>query len=351
MQKSELNRIVEESTRKLMQISVPPVRYGILVDVLRRDIDDPVLQRTISECRTYPMRLKLLDTLREDGTWPISKQRKIAEDAGPGPPIGWTYITMLRNLYELGECCSTKDDGRIRASIERILGWQTKEGYIPGPWSPALPLPQYNGFALRNIVRLGLLDDRRVDRLVKWLVKVQRPDGGWNIPFLEDVKYLPKYRYMSTDDFTELIERGEVSGYDPADHFDTPSCIWTTLMVVRGFIQTTSLEKMKATRRGAEFFLDRFFQRNYHSSFYKSEKNWTMLKYPTYFGSGLCALDILTFMGYGPEDPRMDKPIKWLLNARSRDGFWHRSDRPHPVTDQWISVIALSILDRYARAM
>ena len=108
---------------------------------------------------------------------------------------------------------------------------------------------------------------------------------------------------------------------------------------------------MKATWKGAEFFLDRFFQRNYHSVFYKSEANWTMLKYPTYFGSGLCALDILTYMGFGPDDPRMDKPIRWLLGARSKDGFWHRFERPQPVTDQWITVIALSALSRYARAL
>ncbi len=44
MQKSELNRIVEESTRKLMQISVPPVRYWLLYDVMKKSIKDPILR-------------------------------------------------------------------------------------------------------------------------------------------------------------------------------------------------------------------------------------------------------------------------------------------------------------------
>ena len=82
MQRSELSRIVEDSSRKLLQISVPPVRYYLLYDVMKKSFDDPILAHTIEECKNYPMRLKLLGTIREDGTWPISKQRLKVEDAG-----------------------------------------------------------------------------------------------------------------------------------------------------------------------------------------------------------------------------------------------------------------------------
>ena len=45
----------------------------------------------------------------------------------------------------------------------------------------------------------------------------------------------------------------------------------------------------------------------------------------------------------------MDKPIRWLLGARSKDGFWSQSDRPHPEKDLWITEVALSVLARYSR--
>ena len=57
----------------------------------------------------------------------------------------------------------------------------------------------------------------------------------------------------------------------------------------------------------------------------------------------------LAALGFGPGDERMDKPIRWLLGARSKDGFWSRSDRPHPGTDMWITEVALSSLIRYSR--
>ncbi|MEM0344193.1 MAG: hypothetical protein QXU73_08140, partial [Thermoplasmata archaeon] len=97
----EIDRVVSETSRKLLQVAVPPVKYWLLVDTLGFDHDDPLVRRTVEECKVWPPRVKILETLRPDGTWPISKARKMAEDAGPGPPVGWTYITMLRNLQLL----------------------------------------------------------------------------------------------------------------------------------------------------------------------------------------------------------------------------------------------------------
>ncbi len=351
MRRSELEQIVEESSARLLRSAVPPVRYWLLSDVLKMDERDPVLERTIEECRHYPPTVRLLETLQEDGTWPIPRQRKIAEDAGPGPPVGWTYTTMLRNLYELGECCTTKDDDRVMTTVERILGWQSEEGYIPGPTYPTIPSPQHNGLALRCIMRLGVNDDPRVRRIFDWLAARQRPDGGWVIPYLEDVRYLPEYRGMKVDSFIALVESGRMPRYDPAAHHHVPSCIWTTMMVMRGMVQDVNFARSANGRRGLDFFLDRFFQRNYHSAYYRSETNWTRLKYPTYHGSGLLALDILTTHGYSADDPRMEKPVAWLVGCRSKDGYWHRSERPEPVTDQWVTEIALSIIEKYAAKM
>lgn len=346
--KNEIDKIIRESSKRLLEVAPAPVRYWLMWDVLRVDEDDPRLQTVIQECRTYPPRLRLLESLREDGTWPISRTRKMAEDSGPGPPYGWTYITILRNLDALGDYLTTMDEGRVGLSIERTLGWQTGDGYIPGPWG-TFPLPHYNGYALRNLVVLGAGDDARTRKLRAWLLKKQRKDGGWVIPYLQDVKYLPRYKHMKMKDFLNLVNKGKVPYESNVLLDDVPSCLWTTMMVVRGFVAGPRPIEDKRVFRAAEFFLERFFKCNYHATFFKDQGHWTRLKYPTYFGSGLCALDLLTFMGFGPDDERMEKPIQWLMEARSNDGFWSQSDRPHREKDLWITEVALSVLARYSR--
>jgi len=334
---------------KLLQVSVPPVKFWVLVDTLGREESDPLVQRTISECWAYPPRLKLVKALRPDGTWPLSRAKKTAEDAGPGPPIGWTYETMLRNLQLLEDMYTDRNEGYISAALEKILSWQSDEGYILGPKHDLFPLPHYNGYAVRNLFIYGMEDDSRVKKLADWLLSTQRHDGGWVIPYQQDVKYLPQYRHMNMRGFLELVRKRETPESDPKDYDDVPSCIWTTMMVIRGLARGRTYRPRRELRWGADFFLDRFFKKNSHTSYYHSAKNWTQLKYPPYPGNGLSALYLLTILGYGPGDERMEKPIRWLLSARHPDGFWWQSDRPHAQKDQWITGFAVDVLNRYAK--
>ena len=346
---SEIDRVVKESSRKVLQMSVPPVKYWLLVDTLGRDASDPLVQRTIAEVKTYPPRVKLVKTLRQDGTWPISKARKAEEDAGPGPPVGWTYTTMLRNLQLLEDCFTDKSEGYISTALEKILSWQQKDGYILGPKHNIFPLPHYNAYALRNLFIFGMGDDPRVKRLADWLLSMQRHDGGWVIPYQEDVKYLPEYKHMKVRDFLRLVRKGDTPKSDPKGYRDVPSCIWTTMMVIRGLARSEDYRRRKEIRKGADFFLDRFFKKNWHEAYYHTEKAWTQLKYPPYPGNGLSALYLLTILGYGPSDERMEKPIRWLLNARHSDGFWWQSDRPFMQKDQWITGFAIEVLNRFSK--
>jgi len=344
----EIRKVVEQSSRNLLRVSSPPVRYWLLTQVGGKSEDSLAVQKTLDECGTYPPMVKLLAKLREDGTWPIPKHREYAEKAGPGPPIGWTYRMMLWNLFMLAEYRASSEDRKVVAGLEKILSWQTPEGYIPGPWTRAFPLPHFNGHALHVLARFGMERDPRVQRLAKWLLSIQRADGGWNIPYLMDIYYLPEYKGMRVREFTDFVERSDKSAFDLKGQSEVPSCIWTSLLVLWGLAESPRLSRSKAVERGASFVLNRFFRRNYHATFYKSETHWTKLNYPIHYGSGLMATDVLTRLGFGPDDPRMEKPMEWLADARSADGLWSQSKRPHPERDQWISLYALRALSRYA---
>jgi len=348
--RNEIDIAIEESSRKLELMADPPVKRWLLGYVLEKDSSDPVLQRTLEECETFPPRVKLLSSVRQDGTWPISRQRKAIEDLGPGPPYGWTYITMLRNLYMAYEYCVPHDNPIVQKPLDRILGWQTEEGYIAGPDLDRIPRPHYNGLAMGVLCRFERRKHPKVLRMVDWLMRMQRHDGGWNMPLLQDMRYRPEFRYLSMPKFLEAIREGAGESYDPADYVDVPSCVWSTLGAIRGLVWIPTHARGREVRRGGDFILDNFFKSNYHANFKKSPGNWTVLKFPTYHGSGLTALDCLVYMRFGPEDPRMEKAIGWLVGARSKDGLWHRSERPHPVDDQLITVTALTLL-HYFRKM
>jgi len=348
MELKEIERVVEQSSNKLFQMSSPPVKYWLLTQVMGKDEHDAVLRDTLRHCEKYAPKVKLLAKLRPDGTWPIPQHKKVAEDAGPGPPIGFTYRTVLWNLHTLGDYHTSRDEGHVEEALQNLLRWQCEDGYIPGPWTDAFPLPYFNGHAAHALLSFGLGREKKVRILLDWLLSMQRPDGGWNIPYMEDLHYLPEFRWMRMHDFIRLMKKEDKSKFDLTKFNNIPSCQWSTILVVWGLAESPKLAKSKAVNKGAEFFLNRFFKRNAHSNYYLTEKHWTTLKHPIRFGNGLMALDILTNLGFGPDDPRMDKPISWLINARSPDGFWNQSMRPHPERDQWISLMALRTLSRYA---
>ncbi|MDH3365892.1 MAG: hypothetical protein OEM29_07835 [Thermoplasmata archaeon] len=351
MLKRELDAVIEQSYNRLNKVAVPPVKFWLLVYVNGMDQEDHEVQRVLELAENYPPRVKLLRLLREDGTWPISKQRRTAEDLGPGPPYGWTYITMIRNLYWLHDYCATSDDGYIGNALEKIFSWQNDEGYIEGPMPDMIPRPYYCGLALSTIRKFGIpLSDRRASRLFNWLMEKQRHDGGWNIPYIQDVKYLPQYKHMKMNAFLDLVHGGGVP-YDPKAFDNVPSCYWSTVGVLTGMAWDPDNPLIKEIRRGGNFVLNGFFKKNYHPSFYQSEKHWELLRYPTYFGSGYWALDSLLYLGFRSGDPRIDRLIEWLVQARMKDGFWYNKERPHELHDQWVTVAVLMILRYYSNML
>ncbi len=341
---AEMRRVVDESARRLLKDSVPPVRTWLLEYIMDKGREDLALQRAFAEAERFPPRVKLIKTLREDGTWPIPTSRRVVEDAGPGPPYGWTYMTMLRNLYMLFEYRAPREEGHIDAAVERILGWQHEDGYIMGPDPDTIPRPHYNGLALAVACRYGRERDPRTKAIVRWLLRSQRRDGGWVIPYLQDVKYLPQYKHMRVGEFVRLVRRGDVPEYDASMYYDIPSCAWSTVGAMRGIAWDPTQIGSRDSRRGCMFILDSFFRRNHHANFNKSERNWTILKFPTYHGSGLTAMDTLMYMGIRLDEKRMERAVRWLMGARSTDGYWYRSERPHPLDDQLVTVTALMIL-------
>lgn len=351
MQASVINRMVDESARKLLQSASPSVRYWILTDIMRKDREDREVQRTFDECRAYRPMLKLIETIQPDGTWPIpSSQRALGPD-GFHSATYHEHMTILRNLLSLLHYNCDHTDERIHAVLDRLMGWQTKEGYISGPLGHPFPQPHYNGYALCDLCGFDREHDKDVNRIAGWLYSMQRSDGGWIQPYVQDVMCLPQYRHMSMEEFVQMMRDGREEVPTPEDLGDVPSCHWTTLMVLWGLMEQPFMRKDSRIRRATSFLVGRFFERNPHANFYQHEKYWKTVKYPPNKCGGLVALYVMTKIGVGAEEPRMEAPISWLVSARYRDGFWTESNRPHTEAGQWLTLMAVLTLDRYAKGL
>lgn len=175
------------------------------------------------------------------------------------------------------------------------------------------------GNMVRSLIRLGYLEDERVQSAIAWLVDEQLHDGGWDC-FGRPAGTLDAWEAMSA--FAE-IPRGR-----------------------------RSAPVKSAIDAGAEFFLGR-------KLLHEGEEflPWYRLRYPWhYFYDVLVGLDFMTALGYG-RDPRMEDAFDVLESKRLPDGRWNL-DRPNGDfvletpgrLSRMITFLALRALKRAGRA-
>ncbi len=140
------------------------------------------------------------------------------------------------------------------------------------------------GNMVRSLIRLGYLDDERVQSPIRWLVDEQYPDGGWDC----------FGRKNGTIDAWEAMSGlAEV----PANR--------------------RSPDVKRALDEGAEFFLRR---RLLHEG--PRFERWYWLRYPWHYHYDvLVGLDFMTALGHG-RDPRMREALDHLESRRLGDGRW-----------------------------
>jgi hypothetical protein len=146
------------------------------------------------------------------------------------------------------------------------------------------------GNTARALVKFGYEDDPKVRSACEWLVKNQKPNGGWDC-FGRD---------------------GVIDGWEGMSAFAAyPRGKWT-----RGM--------KEAVDRGLEFYLER---RLLHEG--RRYDPWHRLHFPYhYYYDVLVGLEFVTALGRG-DDPRAASAIRLLKRKRLQDGRWPM-DAVHP---------------------
>lgn len=283
---------------------------------------DPRVRNAVREIGRTGWAASLLEHQWPDGHWvtPGTSARELYRPK---------YIATNWLAIVLADLGATRSDPRVRRTAELVLDrWSARGGDLSGRSGEIC----VTGNAVRTLVRFGYLDHPAVRRSIAWIVRAQKPDGGWHC--------FPS-RTGTLDGWEGLAALAEIP--EPA----------------RDAAVRRSIE------RGAEFYLRHRLMEEGRGRY----PPWFRIHYPNhYYYDLLVGLRILTRLGYGA-DPRLRPALRWLLGKRHRDGTWWL-EAAHPDLDptrtgytlrrevfpmilepltgpsRWATVEALSILRR-----
>ena len=168
----------------------PSVRYFALTRLLGAATDDPgvvAARRAIMAHGTVP---RILAEQRPDGHW-----------EGPDRYYTAKYRGTVWQLVILAELGADGADERVRAACEAVLrdaqdpasgGFSLNRSKKAGGGLHSSVIPCLTGNLVFSLIRLGMLDDPRVQRAIDWITTYQRFDDaegdaptGWPYDKLE----------------------------------------------------------------------------------------------------------------------------------------------------------------------
>ena len=262
--------------------SDPSVRLRMLTEVQGADARDPRVLAAQRSIGREGWAARVLQEQLPSGNW-----------ATPGTTGSQLYrpkyIATNWRMIVLADLGMTQRDRRIRAMLDLVTRrWGGPRGALGGSESETC----ITGNALRAFLRFGYTETVEVDRMVRWLLRAQKADGGWHCfpsarGTLDAWEGLAAFAFLPPSRRTPAVER--------------------------------SIE------RGAEFFLKRRLFREGTARY----EPWWRIHYPQhYYYDLLVGLDTLTRLGYGA-DRRLDPALRWLSSKCDGAGRW-RLDVAHP---------------------
>ena len=261
----------------------PSVKVRVLRDLLGRRADDPSLVAARREVGRVGWAERILAEQLPSGAW-----------ASPGTDGRSLYlpkyIATNWRLLVLADLGVSGRHPRVRRAVDLFLrAYSTgADAALGGSSSEAC----FTGNAVRLLTAFGRQDDRRTQEAINWLVRRQKPDGGWHCG---------------------RSRTGTLDAWEPLAAFAALPP------------PTRSAAVDRAVARGAEFFLERELLREGRGTY----APWLRLHYPThYYYDLLVGLSLLVRLGYG-RDRRLRRPLDLLEAKRNPDGSWNL-DALHP---------------------
>lgn len=304
-----------------------------LTRLLGRPPEDPEVEAARRAIMTTGTVLQILASQNDDGSWGIPDKFYTLKYTG----TVWTVLL-------LAELAADPADPRVRKACEFILShsWNEETGGFSYQQSARSEtglasgvIPCLTGNMVYSLIRLGYLDDVRVQRAIDWIVTWQRADDG--------IDYRPDgaiYKRM-----TSCLGRH--------------SCHMGVAKSLKALAAIPLDRRSEAVQAKliqlTDYFLMHHLYKKSHQLDQIAKPGWLKPGFPLMYNTDIVEL-LELFLDLGIEDPRLQDAIDIVQSRQQPDGRWllentfngkmqvriEQKDKP----SKWITLKALRILSR-----
>ena len=313
----------------LLEPDNPSVRYYALCDLKQTALEAD--REAIMSQGLVP---RILEKQNPDGSW--ATPERFYNDKYTGTV--WTLLT----LAELG---ADPADSQVRKACEFILahsqnpatgGFSYTQSMKSGDGLASGVIPCLTGNMVFTLVKLGWLDDPRVQRAINWIVTTQRADDGDSGKPAGE-QYQRFYMCWGAHSCHMGVAKAfKALAAIPADH--------------------RSPEVQAKIRQLGEYFLIHHLYKKSHDLEQIAKPGWLRLGFPLMYQTDILEL-LEIFQSLAWLDPRLDDAVAILRKKQLPDGRWNLDNtfngRMNVRIEQkgepskWITLKALKVLAWY----
>jgi hypothetical protein len=286
----------------LLEEDNPSVRYFTLTDILGKSESDTDVSKAKNDIMVEGPVPRILVKQKRGGYWGRAEDFYIRSK----------YKGTVWSLILLAELGADGKDERIRKACEFIL--DNSQDPESGGFAYArrkgnggrhgIVLPCLTGNMVWSLIRLGYLDDQRVQRGISWITTYQRFDDG--------IEHAPSgWPYMMSD------------------CWGRHTCHMGVVKALKALAEIPFDRRSKDVRetveRGAEHMLKHNIHKRSHDLTRVSKPGWLRFGFPLMWNTD--ALEILVILAkLGYRDERMQEAIDLVVSKQDSQGRWKLDD-------------------------
>jgi hypothetical protein len=318
----------------LLEDDNPSVKYYTLVDLLGKTFDDEEVTTVKEQIMKTGAVPKILSKQEPGGYWGIQNDFYVRSK----------YKGTVWNLIILAELGADGKDSSIRKTCEFIFkksqdlasGGFSYANITAGGGAPGKVLPCLTGNMIWSLIRLGYLDDPRVQKGIQWITKYQRfDDGEQNLP-----KDWPYKAHKAC--------------------FSKHSCHMGVVKTLKALAEIPGNKRTPNVKntinQAVEYLLIHHIYKRSHDLSKKSKPGWLRLGFPLMYQTDILEiLDILTRLGV--KDERMQDAMDIVVSKQDDQGRWilENTFNGRFITNietkgkpsKWITLNAIRVLKKY----